>query len=366
MVYGHEDGIKYSEGDRSFVGTSGILRRRGETSEMAIFHGSHIASGGLRLTVSHTELGASAVFSNTGEVKGLTYTEKPGTLSIEWTDNVPTGDIYIDGTKQVGTVSGKSIKINIPTGLHRWQFTKGLPQPNAPIIIRTENISGGAKVFFTPVAGAANYRIEISSDNGKTWKTTGTTTTSPYMLSGLSNDQKIHVRAIAFNQQSESEPTDEYPIYVSKAPPSSPDGLATRLDHNRVDLTWGEVLGAIEYRLYRRKKETQNFTLIYKGLNRSFTDAATGVIPAYVEPGNYTQPQREDALTYALYEYAVTAVNGNGESLRSTPVDTSPISWRNWDPTNWERFKYEFINLGYRDGMYVIEPNNPEKVRYIE
>ncbi len=43
-----------------------------------------------------------------------------------------------------------------------------------------------------------------------------------------------------------------------------------------------------------------------------------------------------DALpdTATIYEYSVTAINGNGESSRSVTCDTDPGSWLNWYPPN--------------------------------
>jgi hypothetical protein len=46
----------------------------------------------------------------------------------------------------------------------------------------------------------------------------------------------------------------EYPIYVTDQPPLPPDGLRTEIVAGQVNLAWGEVLGAGEYRLYRRRK----------------------------------------------------------------------------------------------------------------
>ena len=43
-----------------------------------------------------------------------------------------------------------------------------------------------------------------------------------------------------------------------------------------------------------------------------------------------------------LYEYAISAVNGNGEGRRCTAIDTSPSSWRNWDPKPGELFRRRF------------------------
>jgi hypothetical protein len=42
---------------------------------------------------------------------------------------------------------------------------------------------------------------------------------------------------------------------------------------------------------------------------------------------------------HQIFEYAVSAVNGNGEGPRCTAVDTDPASWRNWDPQPGEGFR---------------------------
>jgi hypothetical protein len=365
QVFRDADGVDYAEGGVSFSGKAGIVRRRGGRTEMAIFNGAKIEAAGLRLAVSNPELGISATFEQPGEVRGLTYAEQPGVLTIAWAGARPSGAIYVDGERQGAAAEGDSFRVNIPAGRHTWQFTAGLPVPNAPAVLRTENVAGGARVFFTPRAGAESYRVELSADNGASWKAAGTATASPHTLSGLTNGQKVHVRVVALNAQRESRPGDEYPLYVSNAPPPAPDGLVTRIERNKVNLSWGETLGASEYRLYRRKKGEGDFALVYKGLARGFVDAAPGVIAAFTAPGFYGE-RRAGVEPHTVYEYAVASANGNGEGRRSTLVDTDPASWRNWDPTNWERFKYEFINLGYRDGMYVIEPNNPGRVRYIQ
>jgi hypothetical protein len=109
----------------------------------------------------------------------------------------------------------------------------------------------------------------------------------------------------------------------------------------RVDLAdgvahvhWGEVLGVTEYRLYGRARSGGAFQLIYQGLNRSHHDRRPRIRSCDAIPGTPLRTPSSD-----VFEYVVTAVNGNGESLRSHAADTDPSSWRNWDPRPGEPFR---------------------------
>jgi hypothetical protein len=365
MVFRNPEGIDYKSTGQSFTGTSGLVRKRGNRQEVSIFHGTQIESGGIQLNVSHSDLGVSAAFEQPGELIGITSTQGPGTLSIQWTNARPQGSFYLNGERQQTIETQNSIKIQIPTGRHRWQFTAGQPIPVAPQIIRTENNAETAKVFFTTVASAKGYHIEISSDGGKTWTRVGSTLSSPFNLTKQKNGEKIHVRVIAFNDQHVGDPADEYPIYVTDKAPATPDGLILRTAANTVNVQWGEVLGASEYRLYRRLKGETKYSLVYKGLERKFTDKANGVIPSFEIPGEEGTIKHYKG-NLVIYEYVVSAVNGNGESAQSLPADTNPASWRNWDPVPGERFRYRHNWGNERESMRVIEPSDAEGVDYIE
>jgi hypothetical protein len=168
-------------------------------------------------------------------------------------------------------------------------------------------------VFFTPVAGATRYRIELSRDMGATWDTVAHTTDSKYQVSGLKIGAKVHVRVTALNREQERTPGDEYPIYVTDQPPLPPDGLRTRSVEGGIALQWGEVLGVREYVLYRRVKGNTEYAEVFRGLAQSRVD----VLPKAGSP---------------VFEYAVSAVDGNGEGRRSAPVNTDPATWLNWEP----------------------------------
>ena len=150
----------------------------------------------------------------------------------------------------------------------------------------------------------------------------------------------MHVRAVAVNPEHESSPADEYPLYVTGDVPSSPDGLKVRLGEGEATLSWGKVLGTSEYRLYRREKGAAAFKEVYRGTKRSYLDTEANVVEAYEDPEQPLPPAGERDFT--LYEYVVTAVNGNGESAKSVPVTTNPSSWLNWDPRSGERYRRRY------------------------
>lgn len=351
-VFRDPRGIRFSDDDKSFTGTAGVIRTRPDGShELAIFHGSSLAAGGVSLTVDDPNLGVSARFKDPAELRGVAFARKDGTLEIELEKGVAAASaFYVDGAPVSMARDGRKIKVKLPAGRHTCQLTSQLPVPNAPRMLRTENQSAGAKVFFSAVAGATNYRVELSRDGGATWHAAGATGESSFTLSGLENGTKVHVRVVAANALHESEPADEYPVYVSNQPLLPPDGLKLRLGAKKVDLNWGEVLGVSEYRVYRRVKGTSEFSLIHHGLAREFRDENVDVIPAYAELGEVLNVSGGSKPKYAVYEYAIAAANGNGEGARCTPVNTDPGSWTNWDPKPGEGFRR---NLAYSVASFL-------------
>ena len=139
-------------------------------------------------------------------------------------------------------------------------------------------------VHFNTVAAAQRYRIEISRDSGVTWQSAGETATSPFVLRGLPNGRKVHVRVIALNDDQQSRPAAEYPLYVTDRSPPPPDGLKLTLMPAKVYLNWGEVLGITEYRLYRRMKGQTAFHEVFRGRANEFVDQAEGTVPRWPFP----------------------------------------------------------------------------------
>lgn len=164
-------------------------------------------------------------------------------------------------------------------------------------------------------------------------------------------DGKYHVRAVSVNGKKEAASACEYPVYISKSPSHYPEGLKLQLDSGRIDLSWGQVLGTEVYRVYRRKLGEKDFLKVYEGKATSFADEELqGVVPAFSLPGSLDNADA-DRSGIIVYEYTVTALNGNGESAMAPVVNSDPASWANWYPSTELKFK--------RRSAFWMEPYVP-------
>jgi hypothetical protein len=299
---------------------------------MALFEGRSIAAAGVALSIdSHADAAISARIASQGEVTGEYDARKAESVEMTSTGCVSECAVYLDGARVQSVSVGKPMTVPFAAGHHSWQITRHLPTPPRPVVDRTENLPGGAEIRFTEVAGAQSYRVETSRDGGLQWSAAMTVKGSPAVLKDLPLGSKVHVRVIAVNPDAESLPGDEYPIYVTDQHPATPDGLNLVLTKDRVSASWGQILGSSAYALYRRRSGSQNWTRVYSGLNTFFEDAAKGVEPPAKLPGREDNPEF-DPESVVTYEYAVAAVNGNGESAKSPIVNTDPTNWLNWWP----------------------------------
>ena len=340
-IFRDPGGVAYSRDGVAFEGSAGAVRRRGgEAWELALFQGRRIAGGGLSLSVKGNELGISARFSDPGEVSGVYFSPEGGTLTLECSHCGGAG-FYVDGRRRDAKPVADGLIVELLPGHHRWQLTRRLPEPNAPVVARTVNAAGRTTVIWDAVAGADSYRIQLSDDNAATWREAGRTPETSYDVTGLRNGAKYHVRLVAMNRERESAPGPEYPVYASADPPAYPDGLRLRVGESRVEASWGEVLGAGEYRLYRRPAGATEFEQVYAGRSTEFAESLPGVVRAFERPGMKANALRENTA-YRVCEYAVTSVNGNGESTKSPVATTAPASWVNWDPKPGEPFRRRF------------------------
>lgn len=347
-VFAADDDVVYQKDGMAFSGRSGVIRQHADGStELALFLGTRIGTDKLLLEVDNPQLGISATFRDPAEINGRCFSRNGGTLKLTAAAG---GRLFVDGT-EIPPVNGV---YRIPPGDHRWEYTRRLPEPMPPTILRTANRAGGATVFFTKVAAAENYRIELSTDHGTTWNPTGETADGQFNLTSLANNTKVHIRVVALNRERESRTANEYPLYVTAAPPPPPDGLAAEPGPGQVRITWGEILGATGYKLYRRSPGETEFKEIFQGLAHEFTDTVASR-PAFAEPGLKAAALR-NADAPVVHQYAVTAINGNGEGARSLPVDTDPRAWSNWKPTSDLRYKRR---SGFWLPPYVRETDVP-------
>ena len=343
LVFQGHQSIRYEQGQTVFAGTAGFVRMHGDRTEFALFHGTRIGVEGVVFETDDTDLGIGGSVAGGTPIRGHIFAPRAATLRLHL-PTLPTATaLYLDGALTDAERHGDVLTISLERGHYEWELTDKLPQPTPTAVLRTEQISGGARIFLRPSAAATSYRIELSHDNGATWTKALEHAQPQATLTGLHANTKLHVRAVACNEAGESVPCSEYPLYVTDAAPLPPDGLRIALGSGEANLTWGEVLGVTEYRVYVRASPGTGFHLLHKGLERSVKDRRAGIVPCDPVPGRATKPHGE------VVEYCVTACNGIGESARSRIANTDPSSWRNWDPMPGERFRR----------VYNFDPETP-------
>jgi hypothetical protein len=328
--------LRFQEGKKAFTGTSGIIRDRKDGTEIALFHGTHIAASGIGFTTTDTDLGISATISNDGSMRGCYFAPSASDIEIGLPPHPESLQLYIDGARVSGDRSAAAFTVKLPAGTHQWELTSVQPVPLPPSIDRTEYTKGGAIVYATQAASASSYTLQLSTDNSKTWTENSTASNPVFTLTGLTPGEKYHARILARNAAHSSAPGPEYPLYITREPPSPPEGLRVELFAGRAEIDWGEVLGVAEYRLYRKSADKPDFALAYTGRSTHWTDADPAIAPSAVSPSD--TPPAEKNSSFAC-EYYVTTVNHIGESRPSRKANTNPASWRNWDPVSGESFR---------------------------
>jgi hypothetical protein len=334
LVFSHPEGAHFAEGDQVFDGTSGLIRKTKGAVEFALFHGTRIGVAGFTCITEDTDLGIGGKIVAGQPPHGEYFAPKPSSVRISAPDPGGKTVFYIDGAALTAKREGDAFVIDLAAGHHHWELTDQLPMPIAPHILRTENHSGGARVILSEVASASQYRLELSKDSGATWTALPALEQPAIELSGLANRQKVHVRGVAINALHASQPSPQYPIYVTDQAPAPPDGLHVDLSDGAATVSWGEALGVKEYRLFGKVNGGGNFQLLYSGAQRSYRDQRPEIRSCNSAPGETVANHPP-----IIVEYYVTASNGNGEGARSRIADTDPASWRNWDPRPGEPFR---------------------------
>ncbi|SDM49326.1 fibronectin type III domain-containing protein [Kriegella aquimaris] len=325
--------VKIDEAGMVFSGTAGFIRdKEPGVQEWALFHGTEIGNDKFSVSTTNQDAGISLVFSNEQNISGNYSSLKNSEVTFKWHHRSRPKNIrfYLDGVKHPVKVGDNEMTVIIPAGIHIWNLTLGMPDLSRPEINYTNNEKGKVSFDVRPVAGATSYRFEYSTDVGENWTTFNRKSKPQIVIEPLGNEAKGYVRIIALNKERESQPSVIYPVYFTIEKPHYPDGLKLDIQDENINLTWGKVLGCNEYKLYRRKKGSKKFQLIYVGNKNQFTDVHLS--------GN------------SIFEYAITAVNGNGESEMSNVVNNDPSSWLNFNPMPNEPFRRS-VNLydGSRD-----------------
>ena len=331
--------LEYRTKQEIFQGRAGVIRRMKDGSlQLVLIRGTEIAADGLGLSLESGKKAAVALTRAVdGTLSGTLKAMEP--VEVTFTGLSVKGTFYIDGVAQPTTVKAGQAVMILPVGEHNWEYTTGKAMPLPAEITNVEYEKSQFLVYWKNPNRVKTVRLEISTDGGKSWKAVKTMGKSPYRLSKSGYENKIHIRAVAMNGNRAASFAQEYPIYITDEAPHYPEGVWLKLDKNRVELSWGKVLGVQKYRLYRRVKGEKEFRPVYEGKENHFVDnTAEGVRKAFTMPGSLDN-HLQDREGVKVYEYAVSSVNGNGEGKLSPIEDTDPASWKNWYPDTSLKFK---------------------------
>lgn len=331
--------LEYRTEQEDFEGKAGVIRRMKDGSlQLALIRGTKIAADGLGLSMEAGDEAAIALTRAVDETLFGTFKALKVT-KVTLTGVTPKGTFYIDGVAQPVRVKAGQAVLTLPAGQHSLEYTAGKAMPLPAEITDVEYEKNHFLIYWQNPNRLKSVRLEVSVDGGKHWETVTTTLHSPYKLSKDGYKDKIHIRAVAMNGKRAASSAKEYPVYVTGEAPHYPEGIWMKLDDNRVEISWGKVLGVQKYRLYRRVKGEQEFRLIYEGKANCFVDkTAAGVCKAFAMPGSLDN-RLQDRHGLKVYEYAVASVNGNGEGALSPVENTDPASWKNWYPAVTLKFK---------------------------
>jgi len=334
MVFASQETVEFHDGQRAFTGNAGIIRERRDETHIVLFHGTYIGAAGFSFTTRDADLGISAKISKDGMIRGHYFAPTESEVEIRLPSHSERLTLYIDGGQVAANRSMNRLSVKLPVGMHQWELSTGAPVPMAPKLDRTEYTKGGALIYGGAVASGTSYVVQVSTDNAVTWIDKGTAAEPVFTLGSLLPGKKYHVRLLAKNAAHVSEPGPEYPLYITEEAPPPPDGLHVELSAGEADITWGEVFGVAEYRLYRKKPSESQFVVVYAGRSRRWKD-----VDAIIAASAESPIDRRARSAASFIEYYVTCVNHIGESRASRRGDTDPVSWRNWNPTGKEPFR---------------------------
>ena len=345
-VFNDDHALVYNHDGLAFEGSAGIIRQSSDKKsfEAALFKGNKIGIPGIEAQfLDVPEYGGMSLKNTATGFAGIIQLREKTTIRFILNE-VPKGLIfYLDGAAASLSKDGElNYSLRVEAGKHNFQWTNRGVIPASPVVKRSVTGKNWCELEWPAVPGATSYALQKSTNGGITWNTvTKNIQSTHYKLTDLTDGKKLHVRIMAIGKGGISEPSGDYPIYPTSGKPHAPEGLNALKTGNHVTLSWGQVLGADQYKLVQREKGTSDFKTIYTGTNRFASVKLTS--------------------SSKVYEFSVTATNGNGESAKSIIADTDENRLINWYPVPGEIFRRdpESQENGYDEYNHWIEQKMP-------
>lgn len=287
-IFNGQSKTYFSEGDCAFEGYVGYQTQTPSELRLAIFDGEYIAQNGVSLRIPY-EKGVRRGMSlrlNKGHLFGKYSFERGGQVRVEMQKH-DNASVWLNGKKVNADYQNGGYVFNIPQGNGCWNIGM-YPDIEKTEIYTTRANKDGAYIAWKKVAGAENYELEVKAYADEAYTKVVTVQELHYTVKGLS-EGKYFVRVRGVRADAVGEYSHPYPVYVTSEIPHCPEGLRVVEKDGAFTASWGQVLGADTYRLYRCTNDGN--VLIYEGATRN--------------------------VVVSQGKYFVTCVNGNGESKPS-------------------------------------------------
>ena len=306
--------------------TASVTVTAGPASAISITGGQN-QSGFLGAALS-TALAVQVTDAHSNPVLGATvqWSASSGTLGngASTTTN-STGDT--SNTLTIGTGSTAAGAQTITATLQgTTTFVTFLVTANvaAPTGLSGTNANAASNLSWSAVTGATSYKIYVTTTSGSGYTSPGTSLTTTYAASALTNGTTYYLAVSALNNGVESTRSSEVTVKPVVAP-GAPQDLTGTLASTQTVLNWtapATGTGPFSYKVYRSTSSGSGYSLVATTSSGTTTATDTGLTNG------------------TTYYYVVSAINGSvsGESAYSQEFIVTP------DYTS--RLSYQFVDHG--------------------
>ncbi|MCL4557203.1 MAG: fibronectin type III domain-containing protein [Deltaproteobacteria bacterium] len=192
----------------------------------------------------------------------------------------------------------------------------GTSRPAAPTNLIATPADAQVTLQWNASSGATSYNVYQSTTSGGPYSKVNATTTTDYIVTGLTNGTEYYFVVTAVNSAGDSGYSNEVGAtpQASSTKPNPPTGLIAVAGNAQVSLTWNASTGATGYNIY------------------TSTTSGTGYAKAGTTTNlDYTVTGLKNGTTYY---FVITAVNAAGESGYSNQQSAIPSASQILPPTN--------------------------------
>lgn len=227
-------------------------------------------------------------------------------------------DVWFDitsgsnGTLPNGATSNCTAKWDMVTGWGAINFDAfvatqvSVGVPPAPTNLVATAGNGQVALTWSSSTGATSYNIKRATVPGGPYTTVGTSSSTAFTNTGLTNGTTYYFVVSAVNSSGESGNSNEASATPNVSVPAAPTGLSATAGNAQVSLTWNASSGATSYNVKRSTVNGGPYTTVGSSGSTSFVN--TGLTNG------------------TTYYFVVTAVNTAGESGNSNQASATPTN----------------------------------------